>query len=118
MPAHTPFPFEAVRDLLGIVRAMYVAARRDGAVVRCRHLGQLGRELRLATDLAMEHASGTPGRAEAWRRAEAATLRLADLVDSTTPLESAVAAAVERVRPSARRLSERALERRARRTRG
>lgn len=97
---------------------MYVVARREGALVRSKRLGRLGRDLRLATDLALEHPPGSRGHAEAWRRAERATRELCDLVDSTAPLESAVAAAADRVRSTRTRLSERAGARRARLQRG
>ncbi len=71
-------------------------------------------DLRRATDLAREHAPGTPGHALAWRRAEHATHRLADLVDVTTPLEPMLLAAGARVRARAAGPGPRELGRRAR----
>jgi len=46
-----PFPFEAVRDLLGVLRAMYGAARSSGAGRRrIDAIRRVGLELRAATD--------------------------------------------------------------------
>lgn len=98
-PRQAPFPFEAVRDLLGILRAMYAAAKDQGAGRRrLLAIQAIGRELRAAVDLALEHEPGTLGHAAAWQRAERATSALGDLVDCTTPLEPTLAAAAERVR--------------------
>lgn len=93
------FPFEAVRDLIGILRALYSAERgRGDRARRVREIARVGRELRAAVELALEHPPGTLGHAAAWARAERATRALADLVDSTTPLSPTLAAAVRRVR--------------------
>ena len=108
---HDTFPFEAVRDLIGILRAMYSAARARGAGPRqLAAIGAIGSELRHAVELALEHEPGTLGHAAAWQRAEHATGRLADLVDCTTPLEPTLDAAARRIRelsPSAARESAR-----------
>jgi hypothetical protein len=94
----TPFPFEAVRDLLGILRAMYSAEQARGqSSRRLQSIRKLGRELRGAVDLALEHGPGTLGHAAAWARAERATAALGDLVDSTTPLAPTLDAARARV---------------------
>jgi len=95
---HEPFPFEAVRDLIGILRALYAAERRGSRARRARDIARVGRELRAAVDLALEHEPGTLGHAAAWARAERATAALADLVDSTTALSPLLAAAARRVR--------------------
>jgi hypothetical protein len=96
---HDPFPFEAVRDLIGILRAMYAAARGRGAGAReLSAIRAVGSQLRHAVDLALEHEPGTLGHAAAWQRAEHATRQLADLVDCTTPLEPTLDAAVRRIR--------------------
>ncbi len=93
-----PFPFEAVRDLLGILRAMYAATRaRAGAERQLASIRRIGDELRAAVDLALEHEPGTLGHARAWQRAEHATAELGDLVDCTTPLEPTLAAAARRI---------------------
>ncbi len=99
------FPFEAVRDLLGIVRAMYAAdRRRPGDSRRLEALRHIGSELRQGMDLALEHEPGSLGHAAAWQRAERATRLLGELVDCTTPLEPTLTAAVQRLsRAGARR---------------
>jgi hypothetical protein len=109
------FPFEAARDLLGILRALYAAERARGA--RPRRLSTIRAiavELRRATELGLEHDPGTAGHDAAIDKAEAATRRLADLVDVTTPLEPTLLAAGERVRAGAPRESLRLARKRAR----
>jgi hypothetical protein len=96
------FPFEAVRDLLGILRALYAADRARGAHARrLGHIRAVAVELRRAMELALEHEVGTAGHRVATRRAEGATRKLADLVDVTTPLEPMLLAAGQRVRAAA-----------------
>lgn len=93
------FPSEAVRDLIGILRALYAAehvARADSR--RVREVARIGRELAAAVELATAHGPGTMGHAAAWSRAERATAALGDLVDATTPLAPTLAAAARRVR--------------------
>jgi len=103
-----PFPFEAVRDLLGILRSMYAAARGRGAGERqLAAIRRVGDELRTAVDLALEHEPGTLGHAAAWQRAEHATSELGTLVDCSTPLEPTLAAAARRVSGSRERAAPR-----------
>ena len=110
-----PFPFEAVRDLLGILRAFYASQRaRGGSAVRLAGIEKLARELRAAVALARGHELGTEEHARAWAIADRATLRLADLVDVTTPLEPTLLVAGERVRAGRSRGSSREAARRAR----
>lgn len=96
-----PFPLEATRDLLGIVRALY-RATHPTEVIRRRHLARVGAELQEATALAAESALGTMGHRAAWARAEAATRALGELVDGLTmaaPLvRAAQGAALRRLR--------------------
>lgn len=93
-----PFPFEAVRDLLGVVRAMYAAAKNANASPReLARIAAIGTDLGEATTLAAGTRPGTLGHAAAWRRAEEATRRVGDLVDSLTPAEPLIAAARDRV---------------------
>jgi hypothetical protein len=114
-----PFPFEEVRDLLGIVRAMYAAAKRRGAGERhLRAIRNVGSELRAAVDLALEYEPRTLGHAAAWQRAERATRALGELVDCTTPLEPTLEAAVRRIRPRTSIVDERGAVRRERIKRG
>jgi hypothetical protein len=109
------FPFEATRDLLGILRALYAADRARGAGARrLADIRAVALELRRATELALEHDAGTAGHRAASQRAEAATRRLADLVDVTTPLEPTLLAAGKRVRAGSAGENEREARRRAR----
>jgi hypothetical protein len=117
-PRHDPFPFEAVRDLIGILRAMYATAKAEGNDRRFTVIRRVGRQLRVAIDLALEHEPGTAGYAKAWRQAESATLELSGLVDCTTPLEPTLDAATRRVRNAAAPDASRELSRRARLSRG
>ncbi len=97
-PRDAAFPFEAVRDLLGIVRGMYAACEKQGGMSqRLDALRRIGGELRQATELALEHEVGSLGHAAAWQRAERATRHLGELVDCTTPLEPTLTAAVRRL---------------------
>lgn len=100
VPSHrdAPFPFEAVRDLLGIVRAMYAARRLAGAGrVELARIAAVGRDLRRAYDLAASVGPGTLGHRAAWARAEDAARRVGDLVDALTPAEPIVTAAQARI---------------------
>ncbi len=93
-----PFPFETVRDLLGILRAMYACTRKQaGAERRLALIEQVGRELGKATDMARMYPRGSLGFTAAWERAESAVRRLGELVDCTTPLEPALKVVGERI---------------------
>lgn len=93
-----PFPFEAVRDLLGVVRATYGAEKAAGAGrVPLARIEKIGNALKAALDLAVESSPGTVGHRPSWARAEDATRRVGDLVDRLTPAEPIVAAARARV---------------------
>lgn len=104
-PRDDPFPFEAVRDLLGVVRAMWAAAKasRAGRVDLAR-ITRVGTELSRALDLAADARPGTLAYGAAWKKAEDATMRVADLVDGLTPAEPLVIAARERVSAAAARV--------------
>ena len=116
-PRSDPFPFESVRDLLGILRALYAADKGRGAGARrLATIRALALSLRRATDLALDYGPGTLGHAAAWERAERAVAKLGQLVDVTTPLEPTLRAAGERVR-RAIASSEREDARRARKVR-
>lgn len=94
-----PFPFEAARDLLGLVRAVYAAAQARGAEPeRLRAIAEVGAELRQAMELASAHPPGTLGFSSAWARAERAAARVGELVDALTPAAPLVRAAVARAR--------------------
>lgn len=93
-----PFPLEAVRDLLGVVRAIYAAAKQAGAGRgELAKIAKIGTELSQAIDLAVDTRPGTVGHRAAWQRAEEATRRAGDLVDLLTPAEPLVGAARGRV---------------------
>jgi len=96
----SPFPFETVRDLLGILRMLYVATERESSrnERRLSAIARVGRELKQATELARRYAPGSLGFTAAWERAEAAVLELGQLVDGTTPLEPTLRAAGDRIR--------------------
>ena len=70
-----PFPFEAVRDALGLVRLAY-AARSDDQRAR---LEAVGRELRLALQLA-KAGDGTLGHRAAVERVQRVVMELDDLL--------------------------------------
>ncbi len=93
-----PFPFEAVRDLMGILRAFYVTERqKKDNHGRLLEIERIALELRAAMDLAMECEEGTLGHGAAWTRAEMATARLCDLIDRKISAESLINAAAARV---------------------
>lgn len=109
----TPFPFETVRDLLGILRMMYVAAtRHPGGEGKQRRIAKLGRELSRALQLAERHPPGSLGFTAAWERAEATVAQLGQVVDCTTPLEPTLMAAGERIMKPARKAGLRESKRR------
>jgi len=91
-----PFPFTAVRDLLGILRALWLATD-EAHVMRRKQIAAVAGDLRAAYELALTSTPGTMGSQAAWSRAEDATRRVGDLVDCITPLEPVVRAATERV---------------------
>lgn len=100
-----PFPASAVRDLLGIARALHRAwsAEGEGAAARLRKLERIGRDLRAALDMGRKHDTGTLGHASAWKRAERATAELGELVDAFVPMRPAIRATAEQVSPKRRR---------------
>src|SRR5438045_1606537 len=79
-----PFPFDAVRDLLGVVRALYVARRQSNSgPVPLARIVRIGSALAQALELATKHGVGTVGHAAAWARAERAAVEVGDLVELT-----------------------------------
>lgn len=95
-PGDPPFPAEAVRDLLGIVRAMY-AGVGDADPVRRIALERVGRDLAKALELGT-CTPGTVGARAAWHRAERAAAELGDLVSPTEGALAMVRASTERAR--------------------
>lgn len=99
MPINTrdQLPLESLRDLLGIVRAMYAAWCEAGAgPIELDELLEVGKQLRTALDLASKTKPGTLGHRAAWRHAEAATERLGKLVDHRSSTQELVEAASRR----------------------
>lgn len=93
-----PFPFEAVRDLLGLIRSLYAARRADGAKsAELAPIAGVGKDLHEALSLAASSKPGTVGYAAAWKRAEEATARAGDLVGAAMAARPVVKAAVGRV---------------------
>lgn len=98
MRNHGPLPLQAVRDLLGIVRAMFRAAREEGAgPARLQRIAEAGRRLNVAIELASETEPNTVGHRAAWLHAEAAIRLIGDEVSVTSTLEPIVAAAGRRI---------------------
>jgi hypothetical protein len=92
-------PIEAVRDLLGICRALYAAKKREGAPRPVLdELAAIGEKLKQALALAQKTLPDTLGHRAAWTHAEEATARLMKLVTLALPLAPTVEAAVIRVR--------------------
>ncbi len=71
-----PLPIDAVRDLLGLVRAMYrvEAAKPDRAAVQLAKIATVGLLLTEAIELAASSKDGTMGSYAAWKKAEDACL--------------------------------------------
>ncbi|MFZ5894740.1 MAG: hypothetical protein ACOY0T_26995 [Myxococcota bacterium] len=96
-PRDAPLPIEALRDLLGIVRALFAAwTRAKAGPIELEELAHIGRELRAALDLARKTEPGTLGHRAAWSRAEEATRLLGHLVGKLEPLHPVLEAAVQR----------------------
>jgi hypothetical protein len=72
-----PFPHEAIRDLIGIGRAMYLVEQNKN---RRAELVEIGKQLRGAIDLARQAPPDSLGGKAAMRRAEEATDRLCAIV--------------------------------------
>ena len=93
-----PFPLEAVRDLLGVVRAVYGEAKQnDAAKAELERIASIGQELSDAIDLASTTEVGTIGHRAAIQRADEATSRAGELVDAITRAEHLMIAASDRV---------------------
>jgi len=95
-PRDPSFPFEAVRDLLGIVRAMY-AIETDRS--RRAEFAEIGSVLRDSSERARRLPAESLGGRAAFKRAEEATERLCRLVAGD--MLKLVHAAVGRVRRGA-----------------
>ncbi|MFO0616864.1 MAG: hypothetical protein U0414_29990 [Polyangiaceae bacterium] len=84
-------PIPAVRDLLGIVRAMYraEAASAHPSSTKLARLRKIGASLTTALELASASTPGTVGHRSAWEHADDAIERLSaeiTLLDSLEPV--------------------------------
>lgn len=97
-----PIPLDALRDLLGLVRAMWRAKKKEGAPpFELARYERVGRDLKEAFNMGVSSTPGTMGYWAAWAKAEKATHAVADLVsciDSAEPIVKAAQAAVRRGR--------------------
>ena len=76
MPDPNPLPIETVRDLLGIVRALYALQRAKGNHGYARDLQRAGAQLRDAISLTIRKGDADAG-ARAWRLADEAIATIA-----------------------------------------
>jgi hypothetical protein len=98
VPSAEAFPTEAVRDLLGIARAMYAARKRELATKpELDELAEIGKKLSNALKLA-KSGPDTLGSRSAWGQAEDACQRLGRVVSKSLPAAVVVEAAVVRIR--------------------
>lgn len=86
-----PFPVEAARDLLGLVRSLYRATPAADSTRR-EKLKAIGVELKLAIELGASRP-GSLGHRAAWTRAETALVALADVVVTDEKSEAVMRAA-------------------------
>ena len=73
-----PFPFEAVRDMVGILRVMYAeeAQRKHHSQQKLTRIAEAARELKVALGMAAPHDPGTAPYERAIDQAEAAVKKL------------------------------------------
>jgi hypothetical protein len=94
-----PLPLEAVRDLLGICRALFAARKREHAPAgELEELKAIGSALSKAIELARKTEPNTVGHRAAWDKAEMATQRLMRVISVSMAVAPVVEAAVVRVR--------------------
>lgn len=93
------FPAKEVRDLLGVVRAIYAAAVDRGAGrFELEKIARVGRDLSLALAMAEgESAPGSPETVPAWQLAQRATREAFYLARITDGADVVVKAAAARV---------------------
>jgi hypothetical protein len=114
VPRSDPLPLEAVRDLLGIARALYAAQKREYASRQTLdELAAVGKALVKALRLAQQSGPDTLAHRAAWIQAEDACKRLVQIISLQTPAAAVVEAAVVRVRRIGRRPPSAREERRA-----
>ncbi len=93
-----PLPVEALRDVIGVCRCLFLAWKRSGkGPIELEELAGIGRELSQALKLAKTTAPDSLGHRAAWSRAEAAMQRLGELIGEQQSLRPALAAGAARV---------------------
>jgi phosphopantetheinyl transferase (holo-ACP synthase) len=90
-----PFPHEAARDLLGVLRAVQAATPARERVTH-KHLRRLVHELEQACWRGRESKTGTQMHAGAWAAAENVAKTFMDYVDPFLKARELVKAAVDR----------------------
>lgn len=100
VPADEPFPKEAVRDLIGIARGLYLALRRmgPGHGQQLSRVTAVGAKLSRALDKASKGGPGTWNQTTAWLMAEEAAKELGELVDMYMPAKVLINAVSSRVK--------------------
>lgn len=90
------FPLTATRDLLGLVRVLYLHQRdRDGT--KAAKLRRIGEDLVLAVQLGSTCRPGTAGHQAAWARAERAAREVGECIEALDSAEPIIAGATARV---------------------
>jgi hypothetical protein len=119
MTRHGPLPLEAVRDLIGICRALFAARKREFAPkLELDELAEIGAKLKRALDLGRKTEPDTVGHRSAWDQADVATERLMRVISismAAAPLVEAAVLRVRRIRPTPREADERKIAERTRR---
>jgi hypothetical protein len=90
-------PLDAVRDLLGIARAMWLAWHEQSEPLILEELRGIGEDLAWALKWGQRSPPGTGGHRAAYDRAEDATRRLCKIIREYMPLSEIVKAAAARV---------------------
>ena len=98
-----PFPLEACRDLIGLVRAIYrLAVKTKEPPLRLAKIAAIGLQLQEAYNLAATSRPGTMAHYAAWTRASEACRAIDDIVEPWSSAEPIVKAAIGVVRRSRR----------------
>lgn len=95
-----PFPAAAVRDLRGVLRAMYREQREQGAAPETlARIETVGRELKKALELHREFGDRprTMGHRAAWKAAEEGAHAAGQLVDELYPIAPIIRATATRI---------------------
>lgn len=91
-------PLESVRDLLGIVRALYSSWKVRGAgPIEMEELRSIGEDLRDALRIAAGATPCSRPMRAAWAKAERATLRLGDIMSEHDNVKALVSHQSERI---------------------